>query len=127
MTQHDMTEPLGLAQVEAKILLLTDLLERCTMAQKQRWEDEQADDAEYDIAFAQAFLQAKEGVLPGQEKPDSDMTAKQRATVVTAEKLRARNSSHALLESAREAARNYRAALDGLRSINTNVRELTAA
>lgn len=122
-----MTEPLGLAQVEAKILELTDLLERCTHAQRERWEAEAAADAKYDIAFAQAFLQAKEGALPGQEKPDSDMTAKQRATVVTATLLSERNSAHALLESAREAARNYRAAMDGLRSINSNVRSLTVA
>jgi hypothetical protein len=38
-----------------------------------------------------------------------------------------RNAAHAVLESAREAARNYRASLDGLRSINTNVRSLTVA
>lgn len=120
-----MTEILGLAQVEHKILELIDLLERCTHAQKGRWEQDAQADAEYDIAFAQAFLQAKEGALPGQEKGDSDLTAKQRATLVTGDLLTRRNAAHALLESAREAGRNYRAALEGLRSINTNVRELT--
>lgn len=122
-----MDEPISLAHVEQKILELTDLLERCTHAQRDRWEADGEADAEYDIAFAQAFLQAKEGVLAGQEKPDSDQTAKHRATLLCADKLRTRNSTHALLESAREAARNYRAALDGLRSINTNVRSLTVA
>lgn len=116
---------MGLAQVEAKILELIDLLERCTHAQRGRWEEHGQADAAFDIAFAQAFLQAKEGVLPGQEKGDSDNTAKQRATLLTAEQLTRRNAAHALLESAREAGRNYRAALDGLRSINTNTRELT--
>jgi hypothetical protein len=120
-----MTEPIALAQVEERILDLTRLLEACTQAQKARWEADAAADAAYDIAFAQAFLQAKEGVLPGQEKADSDQTAKMRATVLTSSLLSERNSAHALLESAREAARNYRAALDGLRSINANVRELT--
>ena len=120
-----MSEPLGLAQVEAKILELVDLLEHCTHAQRERWEADAEADRAYDVAFAQAFLQAKEGVLPGQEKPDSDQTAKHRATVLTADLLSERNAAHALLESAREAGRNYLAALDGLRSINTNVRELT--
>lgn len=120
-----MSEPLGLAQVEAKILELVDLLERCTHAQKNRWEADGAADHAYDVAFAQAFLLAKEGALPGQEKGDSDTTAKYRATVVTADLLSARNTAHALLESAREAARNFRAGLEGLRSINTNVRSLT--
>lgn len=119
--------PIALADVEAKILEMVDLLERATHAQRDRWEADAAADHAYDVAFAQAFLQAKEGVLPGQEKPDSDGTAKMRATVLTADLLSARNAAHALLESAREAARNYRAALDGLRSINTNVRELTVA
>jgi hypothetical protein len=119
------TEVMGLADVERKILELIDLLERCTHAQRGRWEENAQADAAFDVAFAQAFLQAKEGVLPGQEKPDSDMTAKQRATLLTAQELTRRNAAHALLESAREAGRNYRAALEGLRSINTNVRELT--
>jgi hypothetical protein len=120
-------EPMGLAQVEAKIVELVRLLEQCTLAQRERWEADGAADAAYDIAFAQAYLQAKEGALPGQEKGDSDLTAKHRATLVCSEALSRKNSAHALLESAREAARNYRAALDGLRSINTNVRELTSA
>lgn len=122
----DMTQPIALAQVEERILELTRLLESSTLAQKRRWEEESAADTAFDIAFAQTFLQAKEGVLPGQQKPDSDLTAKQRATVLCAEQLTRRNIAHALLESAREASRNYRSALDGLRSINSNVRELTS-
>lgn len=121
----DMREPLSLMDVETKILDLVDLLERATHSQRQRWEADGEADAEYDIAFAQAFLLAKEGALPGQIKGDSDLTAKQRATTVCADKLRERNATHALLESAREAARNYRAALESLRSINANVRHLT--
>lgn len=120
------TEPIALAQVEERILELTRLLESSTLAQKRRWEEDAAANTAHDIAFAQAFLQAKEGVLPGQEKPDSDMTAKHRATVLCAEQVTRRNIAHALLESAREASRNYRSALDGLRSINANVRSLTA-
>jgi hypothetical protein len=118
-------EPLGLAQVEAKILELVTLLENCTHAQRRRWEEAADADTRFDVAFAQVFLQAKEGLLPGQDKPDSDQTAKQRATLICEDELTARNATHALLESAREAARNYRAGLDGLRSINANVRELT--
>lgn len=100
------TEPLGLAQVEQKILELVDLLEKSTQAQKKRWEaDAQADHA-YDVEFAKAFLKAKVGALPGQTKGDSDMTAKHRATVATDKRLSERNTAHALLESAREAARH---------------------
>lgn len=120
-----MDEPLTLAAVESKILELTDLLELATNKQRERWEADAETDAAYDIAFAQAFLQAKEGALPGQTKGDSDQTAKQRATTVVADKLTDRNIAHAHLESAREAARNYRAALDALRSINANARALT--
>lgn len=123
MTTHD--EPLGLAQVERKILEFVDLLEQATHAQRKRWEEHGEADAAYDIAFAQAFLLAKEGALPGQEKGDSDLTAKQRAIVVCADALRHRNTTHAVLESAREAARNYRQQLDALRSICANVRSLT--
>lgn len=120
-------EPLGLHQVEQKILEISDLLDKSTLAQKKRWEADAAADTAYDIAFARAFLLAKEGALPGQEKPDSDLTAKQRATVVCQRELTERNAAKALLESAREASRNYRSALDGLRSINANVRELTVS
>lgn len=122
-----MTEPIGIVTVEQKITEIVNLLERSTSATKERWEQAAAADTAFDIAFAQAFLQAKEGALPGQVKPDSDMTAKQRATMLCAEKLTQRNATHALLESAREASRNYRSALEGLRSLNANVRELTAA
>lgn len=118
-------EPIGLAQVEQKILEAVAALEKATLLQKKRWEEASATDTAYDIAFAQAFLLAKEGRIAGQDKPDSDMTAKQRATVVCEVELTKRNAAHAVLESAREAARNYRASLDGLRSINTNVRSLT--
>lgn len=121
------TEPIALAQVEQKILEISDLLEQSTHAQKKRWETAAAADTSFDVAFAKAFLLAKEGAHEGQVKADSDLTAKQRATVLCEKELTAKNVAHALLESAREAARNYRAALDGLRSINSNVRELTVA
>lgn len=121
----NMREPLALMDVESKMLELIALLERATHSQRQRWEADGQADAEYDIAFGQAFLLAKEGALPGQSKGDSDMTAKQRATVVCADKLRERNATHALLESAREAARNYRTAIEALRSLNANARALT--
>lgn len=120
-------EPIGLAQVEAKILEISGLLEQSTLAQKKRWEAAAAADTAFDVAFGKAFLLAKEGRHDGQVKPDSDLTAKQRATVLCESTLTEKNVAHALLESAREAARNYRAALDGLRSINSNVRELTVA
>lgn len=118
-------EPIGLAQVEQKILEAVSALEKATLLQKKRWEEDAAADAAYDLAFARAYLLAKEGQLPGQDKGDSDQTAKQRATVVCEVELTQRNAAHAVLESAREAARNYRASLEGLRSINSNVRQLT--
>lgn len=121
----DLMEPIGLAHIEQKILEAVEALEKATLLQKKRWEEAAAADTAYDIAFAQAFLLAKEGRIAGQEKADSDMTAKQRATAVCENELTQKNATHAVLESAREAARNYRASLDGLRSINTNVRSLT--
>lgn len=121
----DLIEPIGLARIEQKILEAVEALEKATSLQKKRWEEAAAADTAYDIAFAQAFLLAKEGRIAGQDKADSDMTAKQRATAVCEVELTKKNATHAVLESAREAARNYRAALDGLRSINTNVRSLT--
>lgn len=115
-----MSQVVGLAEVESEIRRLSELLEKCTHAIRQRAEAAATADTTYDIAYSKAFLLAK-------EDGRSDQASKAQATVLCANELTLRNATQALYESAREAARNYRAQLDALRSINTNTRALTVA
>lgn len=115
-----MTEVVGLAQVESELLRLSGMLEKATHAIRERATAAAEADTDYDIAYSKAFLLAK-------EDGKSDQAAKARAIVLCSKELTLRNASQAVYESAREAARNYRAQLDALRSINTNTRALTVA
>lgn len=115
-----MTEVVGLAQVEAELLRLSGMLEKATHAIRERAISAAEADTAFDIAFSKAFLLAK-------EDGKSDQAAKAQATVLCAEQLTLRNATKAVYESARSAAGNYRAQLDALRSINSNVRSLTVA
>lgn len=120
-----MSEPLALADVEARIMDLDRLLEAATHAQRQRFCEAADADTAYDVAYSQAFLLAKEGKLAGQESRASDLAAKAHAIVVCADKLTQRNITAALLESAREAARNARAQLEAMRTLAATARALT--
>lgn len=115
-----MSATVGLAEVEAELVRISAVLEKCTHAIRQRAEAAAEADTNYDIAYSQKFLLAK-------EEGKSDAASKAQATVLCAKELTQRNATQALYESAREASRNYRAQLDALRSINTNTRALTVA
>lgn len=115
-----MGDVVGLAQVESELMRLSDQLEKVTHAIRTRAQAAAEADTTYDIAFSKALLLAK-------EDGKTDPQAKAQATVLCAYELTMRNATQALYESAREAARNYRAQLDALRSINSNTRALTVA
>lgn len=110
----------SLAHVESELIRLSAQLEKVTHAIRQRAQDAAEADTAYDIAHSKALLLAKEDKL-------TDAAAKARAIVLCADELTMKNATQALYESAREAARNYRAQLDALRSINSNIRSLTVA
>lgn len=109
--------PLSQADVESEIFRLSALCEKATQEVRRRGEAAANARTEYKIAFAQARLKAT-GKTVG-ERED-------RATVETANLLREHELTQALFESAREAGRNYRAQLEGLRSINANLRPLVS-
>lgn len=112
-----MTEPVSQAHIESEILRFSALLESAVQAGKRRGEEAAAADTDFDIAYSKAFLLAKEDKL-------SDQAAKARAIVLCEHQLRLRNATEALFDSSKEAGRNFRAILDGLRTINANLRPL---
>lgn len=115
-----MDEPVGLAHVESELLRVADLLEKVTHAIRTRSVKAAETDTAYDIAFSKALLVAKEAGA-------TDPAAKATATVECADQLTERNIAEALYQSARSAGANYRAQLDALRSVATNIRSLTVA
>lgn len=112
-----MIEPVSQAHIESEILRFSQLLESAVQAGKRRGEEAAMADTNFDIAYSKAFLLAKEDKL-------SDQAAKARAIVLSADLLSLRNATETLYDSSKEAGRNYRAILDGLRTINANLRPL---
>lgn len=104
------------ANVEAEILRLSSLAEKVTSEIASRARKAAEADADYKTAHATAFLKA--------EGPVAEREA--HAQVKVGALYRDRRVSEALLLSAQEAGRNYRAQLDSLRSVNANLRALVS-
>jgi hypothetical protein len=109
-----MSEPLSQAQVEAEIMRLSGLAEKATHEIAKRARAAAEADVAWKVGYAKAFLLA-DGTGPARDA---------QATVECADEYAAKKSSEAVLMSAQEAGRNYRAQLDALRSINANHRAL---
>jgi hypothetical protein len=101
-------------QVEAEIVRLSGLAEKVTTAMARRAVDAANADATYKCEFAKALLQT-EGTVAEREA---------QATIATQNEYRAYRITEAKFKTASEAGRNYRAQLDALRSLNTNLRAL---
>jgi hypothetical protein len=112
-------EPVSQHHVESEIVRLSTLCEKATSEVARRSRAAAEADTTYDLAYAKAFLMAKQ-TEDGSRV--SDETAKAEARLACAVELGERNNTSAVLDAAKEAGRNYRAQLDALRSINANLR-----
>lgn len=106
LTQHS---------VEQEIVRLSNMTERVTQEIGKRSRDWAELDSDYDVVFAKALL-----VADGK----SEAIRKANALVACEDIYRKARIAEALLDSAREAGRNYRAQLDAYRSLNSNLRAL---
>lgn len=109
-----MDDPIPQVQIETEIMRLAGLAESVTQELAKRARAAADADVAYKVAHAKALLAA--------EGPQYVRDAE--ATVRTEDVYRERKISDARLLAAQEAGRNYRAGLDGLRSINANHRAL---
>lgn len=109
-----MTAPLTQVDIESEIVRLSRLAEQVTQKLAERARAAAEADVAYKVAHAKALLVA--------EGPQYVRDAE--ATVATEQEFTAKRTTEALLLSAQEAGRNYRAQLDSLRSINANLRAL---
>lgn len=105
---------LAQADVEAEMVRLNELAEKVTHEITRRGTAAAEADAAYRLAYAEAYLLA-EGTV-GERDAQS--------VVATQQQYRDRRIAEARLDGAKEAGRNYRAQLDTLRSINSNLRAL---
>jgi hypothetical protein len=105
---------LAQADVENEIMRLSGLAEKVTLEMAKRAQASAEADADYKVAHAKAFLAA-----------DGSVAVREAIAAVETETLyRDRKIAEAKLLSAQEAGRNYRAQLDSLRSVNSNLRAL---
>lgn len=111
-----MSAPLTQAEVESEIMRLGELAEAVTHQLRKRAEAAAEARTAYKVAYAKEYLTA------GGTVGERDATA----TVATADLLLAREIAEALERAAQEAGRNYRAQLDSLRSINSNLKHAIA-
>lgn len=102
-------------QVEDEIVRLVRLLDTATDLAAKRARASAAADVEFRGAWARAICAAVGKTVDARE---AEATT---ATILEFEKKR---SAEAVLWAVTEAGRNTRAALDALRSINTNLREV---
>lgn len=109
-------EPLVQADVEAEILRLSRMAEEVTQKLAQRARVAAEADVVWKLCHDKALLLA--------EGPQYVRDAE--ATVKCEREYTEKRTSEALLLSAQEAGRNYRAQLDALRSINANLRPLVS-
>lgn len=109
-----MSDPIAQVDIESEILRLSSLAEKVTQELARRAKAAAEADVAYKVAHAKALLLA--------EGPQYVRDAE--ATVQTSRELSEKRATEALLLSAQEAGRNYRAQLDSLRSINANHRVL---
>lgn len=109
-----MSDPIIQVDIESEILRLSGLAEKVTQELAKRAKAAAEADVAYKVAHAKALLLA--------EGPQYVRDAE--ATVQTSRELSEKRATEALLLSAQEAGRNYRAQLDSLRSINANHRAL---
>ncbi len=110
--------PVSQVEIESEIRRLSDLCERATHEVRKRGEAAAKARTDFKVEFAKARLRS-EGKTVDQRDDE--------ATVATGGLMMEKEFTEALFESAREAGRNFRAQLDAMRSINSNLRALVTA
>lgn len=108
---------LSQAQVEAEIMRISALAEKATYEIAKRAQRAAEANRVYKREHAKAYLRAQG---PVEER-------KAQADVECDELYGEKTGSEAVLLSAQEAGRNYRAQLDSLRSVNANLRPLVTS
>lgn len=107
------SEPLAQVDIEAEIVRLSGLCEKVTHELAQRARMSAEADAAFKREYAKAYLRSEAKTAGARDA---------QAVLATDEQYTAKRIAEALLQSATEAGRNYRAQLDALRSINANIR-----
>jgi hypothetical protein len=110
------TDPVTPAAVETEIMRLSGLLDLATSETAKRAREAAEARVKAKVAYAQAFLTA-EGPVEAR---------KASATIQSQDAQLAAEIADARLLGSQDAARNMRAQLDALRSVNANVRHLAA-
>lgn len=108
--------------VEREMLRLVDLLTEATNKILTRSREAAVADADYKVANAKAILLARAG-----ERKMTVDEVEATAVIATQNEYRNKVVTAGVLDSAREAARNIRAQMDALRSVNSNLRVLVTA
>lgn len=116
MTYPD--SPVTQHMIESEILRLCGLAEKATTEIGKRARVAAAKDAAYKKANAVAYLKAE-----GKTVGDREAVA----AIETDNEYTERRAAEAVLLAAQEAGRNYRAQLDALRSLNSNLRALVTS
>lgn len=105
--------PISQVEVEDELLRLSGLLERQVSELAKRARAAAEAEADHKIAYAKATL-AVEGPTVAEREA--------KATLAVEDTYRAWRAAEAVKLAAQEAGRSYRAQLDALRSINSNLR-----
>jgi hypothetical protein len=100
-------------EVEEELIRLSGLLERQVTELAKRARAAAEAEADHKVAYAKALLGIEAATVGEREA---------KATLATEDTYRAHKAAAAVLLAAQEAGRSYRAQLDALRSINTNLR-----
>lgn len=111
-----MSDPITQVEVESEILRLSDLLERKTESLAVLGRAAAEAEVAYKRAYAVAYLKA------GLERKVPVAEREATATVQTADALLVRRTAEVSYEAAREMCRTIRENLQGLRSLNANIR-----
>src|SRR5262245_34773363 len=113
MTDADFAGVVTPVEVEKEIFRICELIERAATEVANRARAAAKADSPYRRRYAQALLVAEGRTVPERQA---------QALLDCTEEYDAHRWADALLLSAQEAGRSYRAVLDALRSINANVR-----
>ena len=114
--------PLSQVDIESELQRISNLLENQITEHAKRLRVYAEADRTFDIAFAKARREAKHVATEKITQGDADDLA----TIATEEERRVRDDAEAALDAAKEAGRNYREILSGLRTLAANQRALVS-
>ncbi len=109
-----MTHVLTPVEVESEIFRLSNLLEKATTELSKRARRNAEAETDYKISFAKAMLKAQGDTVGAREAE---------AMLIVEDQFHTRHLTAALLQSAQEASRNYRAQLSAMQSVYRAIAE----